>query len=308
MKLHVVIATRGRPELVAQLCQKLLQQSVAPASVTLVGASDADLAAVRALPSDAVPALHALCSPAPGATRQRNLGLQRVLEREAALGRQGRYAVVYLDDDFWPADNWLAACAEALQAHPDASGLTGRLLADGAHLSGGLGVQDAVDFLAGRRAPIPHWHGHQTPGTAGCAYGCNMVFVDHICERYRFDENLPLYSWQEDLDMSALAQRHGPILYAPHCVGVHLGVKSGRTSGLRFGYSQIANPVYLIRKGTMQRRRALRFVVRHLLSNSVRGLRRHPSIDYRGRLAGNALAAWDLITGRCDPRRIEGLK
>ena len=32
--------------------------------------------------------------------------------------------------------------------------------------------------------------------------------------------------------------------------GVHLGNKRGRVSGLRFGYSQIANPIYLLQKGT----------------------------------------------------------
>ncbi|AZO77314.1 hypothetical protein B5U98_17255 [Bosea sp. Tri-39] len=40
--------------------------------------------------------------------------------------------------------------------------------------------------------------------------------------------------------------------------GVHRAVKRGRTSGLRVGYSQIANTVYLARKGTMRRLRALR--------------------------------------------------
>ena len=134
-----------------------------------------------------------------------------------------------------------------------------------------------------------------------------MVFIDTICERYRFDENLPLYGWQEDLDLSSQAQKHGPILFEPGCVGVHLGVKSGRTSGLRFGYSQIANPWYLIRKGTMPPRKAITFVIRHLLSNSLRGVRNHPLVDYRGRLRGNLIAMRDLLLGRCHPRRIESL-
>jgi hypothetical protein len=87
-------------------------------------------------------------------------------------------------------------------------------------------------------------------------------------------------------------------------VGVHLGVKSGRISGLRFGYSQIANPLYLHRKGTLALSRAVRQMTRNVLSNAARALRPEPWCDRRGRLRGNALAARDWLRGRLDPRRI----
>lgn len=306
MKLYIVIATRSRAELVASLCRHLQQQEFKADRIVVAGTCEADVSATRELPVGGGTLDVIVCAQL-GSCAQRNAAVKHLRALRLKHLDVDRYAIVFLDDDFWPANSWLRACSESLAARPDAVGLTGRLLADGAHLPTGLTVDEAETFLDGRRPPIPHWHGGLAPGEAACAYGCNMVFVDSICEKYGFDENLPLYGWQEDLDLSTLARRHGPLLYEPRCQGVHLGVKSGRTSGLRFGYSQIANPAYLIRKGTMERRRAFRFVVRHLLSNSVRSLRYHPLIDYRGRLRGNLKAMADLVTGRCHPRRIETL-
>ncbi|WP_088279089.1 glycosyltransferase family 2 protein [Ideonella sp. A 288] len=308
MKLYIVIATRGRPELATALCRQLQRQVLAADRIVVAGTQESDVAPVRDVDGRAGTPVDVMVCPAPGSCAQRNSALDHLRSVRQTQGETGRYAVAFLDDDFWPGPTWLRACRDALLARPDAMGLTGRLLGDGAHLPAGLTTADADDLLDGRRPPIPHWHGSTEPGEVACAYGCNMVFIDTVCERYRFDENLPLYGWQEDLDLSTLARRHGPLLYEPGCIGVHLGVKSGRTSGLRFGYSQIANPLYLIRKGTMERRRALRFVLRHLLSNSVRGLRHHPLVDYRGRLRGNLMAMRDLVAGRCHPRRIETLR
>lgn len=93
-------------------------------------------------------------------------------------------------------------------------------------------------------------------------------------------------------------------MYEPTCRGVHLGVKKGRVSGLRFGYSQIANPVYLARKRTMARKRACAFVTRHLLSNLYHSVHGDPVFDYRGRLRGNFLAFADIMKGVSHPARV----
>jgi hypothetical protein len=86
--------------------------------------------------------------------------------------------------------------------------------------------------------------------------------------------------------------------------GVHLGAKSGRTSGKRLGYSQVMNPVYLARKGTYPWKRALRSISRHLAINLVRSVRPEAWVDRRGRLLGNGLALIDLCRGRIVPERI----
>ena len=67
----------------------------------------------------------------------------------------------------------------------------------------------------------------------------------------RFDERLVLYGWQEDIDFTSQLRQRGRVVCVSNIRGVHLGLKAGRVSGERFGYSQVVNPVYLIRKGTV---------------------------------------------------------
>ena len=74
------------------------------------------------------------------------------------------------------------------------------------------------------------------------------------------------------------------------CAACISGIKAGRVSGKRFGYSQVVNPVYLIRKGTIPRASRCRLMARNLAANLVRSLRPEPYIDRRGRLRGNVLA------------------
>jgi hypothetical protein len=86
---------------------------------------------------------------------------------------------------------------------------------------------------------------------------------------------------------------------------VHLGTKrSGRSPGKHLGYSQVANRIYIMRKGHMTPFQALTGNLKNIASNLVRSLRPEPWVDRRGRLTGNALAVWDWVRGRVDPERI----
>jgi hypothetical protein len=120
----------------------------------------------------------------------------------------------------------------------------------------------------------------------------------------RFDERLVLYGWQEDIDFTNQLRRHGKIVSLGKLIGVHLGAKSGRVSGIKFGYSQICNPVYLMLKGTMPPSFGLELMSRNVLANIVKSLRPEAYIDRRGRLRGNILAALHLIRGRVEPEYI----
>ncbi len=99
----------------------------------------------------------------------------------------------------------------------------------------------------------------------------------------------------------------GRIVRDSNLSGVHLGVKGGRTSGVRFGYSQIANPVYLWRKGTLHLDRALGQIARNVAANLRKSLKPEPWADRRGRVRGNFRAFYDLLRGRLDPRRVREL-
>jgi GT2 family glycosyltransferase len=121
-------------------------------------------------------------------------------------------------------------------------------------------------------------------------YGCNMaVRLAPVREhRIRFDERLPLYGWQEDVDLSRRLAQFGAVVRMEAARGVHLGAKSGRGSGVRLGYSQVANPIYLARKRMgYPLRRAVNHIARNLLSNIVRSTWPESYVDRRGRLRGN---------------------
>ena len=135
-------------------------------------------------------------------------------------------------------------------------------------------------------------------------YGCNMalrlsaVYANGV----NFDENLPLYGWLEDVDFSRQLAPFGRIIRNEGMIGVHLGSKGGRGSGVRTGYSQIANPLYLWRKGTLRLDRALMQMCRNILANYAKLMRPEPWVDRRGRALGNALGFRDLVRGRLHPK------
>lgn len=226
-----------------------------------------------------------------GLTTQRN----RIL-RSAITGSQ---IVVFLDDDFLPAPEFLPVIATTFAAQPDIAIATGHVLADGI-LTGGLELAEALDILAVSRAPSDRITEVYN------AYGCNMAVrlapvIDH---NVTFDERLPLYGWLEDVDFSRNIARYGRSVQIWGARGVHLGVKSGRQSGLKLGYSQVANPVHLMRKRTMSAPRALSQIGRNLLANGRGFLLHDAAIDRRGRLLGNIRAIADLLKGNLSPSRI----
>src|SRR5262249_49325392 len=135
-------------------------------------------------------------------------------------------------------------------------------------------------------------------------YGCNMIYRASAIGETRFDERLPLYGWQEDVDFAAQIHKRGRIVRSQAFAGVHRGVKSGRLGGLRLGYSQIANPVYLARKGTMGLSHAGLLMMCNFVANHAKALRPEPWVDRKGRLRGNWLALWHLMTGQIDPCRV----
>ncbi len=120
----------------------------------------------------------------------------------------------------------------------------------------------------------------------------------------RFDERLVLYGWQEDIDFTSQLRCPRPRGRISNILGVHLGIKAGRVSGTRFGYSQVVNPVYLIRKGTVPATFALPQMLRNIAANSSRSVWPEPYVDRRGRLHGNLLAITHVAMGRVEPEYI----
>lgn len=285
MRLFVVVATVGRAALTRQTVDLLAEQTRPPDGIVVVGVGAADVAGVesaRGAPEIAF-AERGLC-------RQRNRGLELIAGRADI--------VTFFDDDFLPAADHLEQVAALFAEYPDIAGITGDLVADGIHGSG-YALADAHALLRDAAPRDPAIRQREA------LYGCNMSIRLAAAAGLRFDEALPLYGWQEDIDFTIQLGRRGRLVSTPRVTGVHLGTKGGRTSGKRIGYSQVANLVYLWRKGTMQPKLGERLLFNNLLANLVRSAWPEPHVDRRGRLLGNLVAIADLARGRIDPRRIE---
>lgn len=290
----VGIATTGRREVLRDTLEQIARQERRPDRILICPVADNDVdwdhAAGLAVPVERVTGPQ-------GSSAQRNAIIEVAGDPDV---------IIFFDDDFLPADGFLAETECLFLQNPDIIAATGHVLADGIR-GPGIDLPEALAILAADTAP--------ENGKAGVEptvnlYGCNMAFRFATIMRSgaRFDENLPLYGWHEDIDFSGQLSGLGRIVLADALRGVHRGVKRGRTSGVKFGYSQVANTVYVMRKGTMGWPRALRFLIGNTLANVIGSLRPQGLVDRRGRLKGNLLAYGDLLRGRIDPRRILSLR
>jgi glycosyltransferase involved in cell wall biosynthesis len=290
MKLTVIIATFGRKTLLDRTLAFLEGQTRLPDAV-LVSAPDESH--IEARESSAFPLRWVLG--ARGLCAQRNKALAEVLGQTDI--------VTFFDDDFLPAADYLQKVEEAFLANPGWAVIRGDAVVDGANSAGlsfeeGLAALREAELSRAVRPVEPKVENHVG------GYGCNMsINARHIGDT-RFDERLPLYGWQEDIDFTCQLGRKGRVVGINTLFGVHLGAKGGRVSGVRFGYSQLVNPIYLARKGTVPSVFAFNLIWRNIAANIVKSLWPEPWIDRRGRLKGNLLAALHVARGRIEPEHI----
>lgn len=285
----VMFATLGRAEILTANVRRLLErQTLKPAAVILSVSRPEDAGMAASLAGVRV------VTGSPGLPAQRNRALEAL--------PPGADIIVFFDDDFLPADDWIEAAVNVFVREPDVVGLTGHVVQD--DIKGpGLSFDDAVRRLAQPDIP-PSWR-YREPFSP---YGCNMAFRASAVGSLRFDERLVLYGWLEDRDFGArLASRGGRLIKISQARGVHMGAKSGRVSGERLGYSQIVNPLYMLRKGSMTMSQVTDHVFRNMASNLLGSLKPEPFIDRRGRLRGNLMGWADILRGRLRPERAKDI-
>jgi hypothetical protein len=289
-KIHVAIATKGRPKVLKETLAMLGRQTRKPDSVLVAPAQPADLAGIHLLTEGC----RHVVGPA-GLCAQRNSILSELVKEDV------QDIVVFFDDDYFPCKDYLAAVERAFVEEPDIVMTTGALIADGIKgpgisVASGRALVEQAEWVAkvtGRRVIVYN------------GYGCNMAFrLAPVLQGMRFDERLPQYGWLEDVDFSRRLAPYGRIVKLPDARGVHLGTKSGRTPGIRLGYSQIANPLYLVKKGTLTPRKAFLQMSRNFAMNCLRSFRPEAYIDRRGRLCGNFIGLVDAANRREDPEKV----
>lgn len=286
-RIFVLIPTIGRAACVRDVVGLLDRQTRVPDGVIVVGVSEADVAGVSE--ATTLPIEVALWQK--GLTRQRN----RALVMAAAGGAD---IVLFIDDDFVMAPTYLAELEAAFAADTSIAGITGRVIRDGVK---GLPIPFAEAVALGEQDRRPD--AVRVEDKQGL-YGCNMAFRCSVIAGLEFDEKLPLYGWQEDVDFANRVSKRGRVVRMNTMAGVHMGQRGGRQPGRRLGYSQIANPVYLLRKRTIRPGLAYRIIWRNIASNLIRSIVPDPDIDRRGRALGNLIALKDIVMGRDDPERI----
>jgi glycosyltransferase involved in cell wall biosynthesis len=294
LRTAVIIPTKGRPQELSNLLDTLALQTVL-SDITIVSAcehSDISQSNVRGKNIEVL-------FGSPGLPGQRNRALSLV---------RGKFdIVIFFDDDFIPSRFWIERIQMLMAAQLDIVCVTGSVLIDGVTIGGlewsvGQSIVNQADSSKSmlnlndvkmRDDPLP--------------YGCNMAFRAKSIEHLTFDERLVLYGWLEDRDFAFRAGTEGRMIWTDAVWGVHLGTKRGRTPGLRFGYSQMVNPWYLMKKGSMTPFDVCRQIFRGLAGNAIGSLAKNSHNDRWGRLKGNIIGIKDIMFGRWAPERVAEL-
>ena len=215
MKLGLVIASHGRPDLLQKVLTHLMSQRRIPDEVVISAVDSKDIP--RAI--DTIANVRCIFGNA-GLTSQRNRGISCLIGTADVI--------TFIDDDFIVGEDYFLNLESFFEVDNSIAGVTGEVIADGA-ASSGLTYEQGLELTEqySKRAKTPYTR--EIQGT----YGCNMAFRTSSIGSVRFDERLPLYGWQEDLDFSGAMRAEGRIVKTNRVWGVHLGTKRGKGSETR---------------------------------------------------------------------------
>jgi glycosyltransferase involved in cell wall biosynthesis len=282
----IVICSANRPAVLSETVDSLLHyQSVRVCEIIISVFDEAHVAEK----TRAHKAVRVVLSPRQGTSVQRNVAIQLV---------RTRYTL-FLDDDVELAPNFIDSMERLLEKSENAVAAAGFLVIDGSRRDTGLDRKLARSYAVNYV---------QEKDNYSSGEGRNLFVRTTMFEKVLFDEKLALYGWLEDFDFATNCLRHGQIIMNTETCFAHLATPGGRTSGLRFGYSQMVNPFYLWKKNGKP---GLTHVVfGHWLTHFAYNFRgafvRFPSnrSDRRGRFKGNVIALSHLLAGRVDPSYI----
>jgi GT2 family glycosyltransferase len=294
LRTAIIIATRSRPQEVSNLLNTLALQTQSPDVIVVSACDHTDIEQGSAGAKN----IEVLFGP-PGLPAQRNRALSLV---------HGKYdIIIFFDDDFIPSRFWIERLQLLLVTQSDLVCVTGHVLIDGATTGGlewsnGQTIVNSADSSR-KMLALKDWNMLDDP----LPYGCNMAFRAKSIEHLTFDERLVQYGWLEDRDFAFRAGTGGRMIRTDALWGVHLGTKRGRVPGLRFGYSQVVNPWYLMKKGSMRPSDVYRLIFRGLAGNTIGSFAKNSHIDRWGRLKGNIIGIKDIMFGRWAPERVAEL-
>jgi GT2 family glycosyltransferase len=291
MKLGLVIASHARPDILEKVLMIIVSQPRVPDDIVVSAVDQADMPKF----DQTLGGVGAIFGSA-GLTCQRNRGIAYLIDKTDVI--------VFIDDDFIVGRDYFLNMERIFEEDDSIVGVNGEVVVDGAGSPG-------FTFEQGLQLVEQYNQQHKTAlvmREIKGAYGCNMAFRTSSIGSLRFDERLPLYGWQEDLDFCGALRSAGRIVRTNLVWGVHLGTKGGKGSEVRLGYSQIVNPAYIVTKGNMSFAYAFWLASRNFLANLIKSIRPERYVDRRGRLQGNLIGLFHVMTGRLTPEYILKLK
>lgn len=272
MALAIIIPTFGRKAALEVTLRALFGVVNPEDRVVVVSCREGDV------PEVALPGLVYIIG-RKGSSCQRNRGLDFV----QGLGRTFT-AVLFIDDDVVLAEGFLESLMREHHKFPSVAGFTCHVIADGAR-TGEIQVDDAQQIAKAWQAR----HSVDSLVLASVPY-VGFSMRGDLVGLVRFDERLAEYGFMEDFDFFVRLRSWGQTAYAASCGLVHLAVGAGRTSQRKFGFSQIMNPLYLAKKGTLP----LSDCAKHTLKATAANLLGVIAAHRRQRLIGNLLA-WGIF-------------
>ena len=288
MNTTVIICSFNRSAILHDTVCSLLQQTTRPEAILLSLCDE-----LSVLPeTKSLPGVRCIFGPQ-GSSAQRN----------TAIAFASTPYALFLDDDVELAPEYIEQMERVFMADPSIAAASGEVVEDGA--KSGKGIERSVAINA-----LLHYRGGRecTGIKIKDFFGCNMFVRRDILDKERFDERLPLYGWLEDRDFLWRCAKHGKMIRNRSAQIAHLATRSGRTSDVRYGYTKIANPFYMWRKGVVSNVAELivMYWIKTTFANIARAIapRQSPTADYRQRLKGNFLAYRDLLLFRIDPQNI----
>jgi len=288
----VVVISKGRPAILKETLEGLLLQTKKASQVIVVVTCADDL------PPQDRPDFIEFYIDKPGICRQRNLGLEKIAP--------GTDYVAFFDDDVELKADYLEKAATFLDSSPAIVGISGWMVRDG-----NISREEAKRAIAGYRPGETYKGTFLRDVKYAILYGCAMIMRGSVMKYEKFDENLPLYAYGEDYDISMRLRRHGFIGRYMECVGVHLASPGGRINEVQRGYSMIANNWYFMRKGVCHlppMLAHLRFWTivfgKHLVVAFWHMLKGNKPLNNARRAWGFLIGAADVLRGRSSPERM----
>lgn len=281
MKTAIIIPSTGRAEILGKTLERLVRQLKAASQVLVVVVEQLDL-------PEKIPDFVTVVFAEKGSTTQRNAGIERVMSDVDLL--------LFIDDDTFLHRNYIEMLEKIFEDHEDLIGVSGQVVRNG-----DVTIDEADEILNAISAtdivtPIEIVD-------SGGLYGCNMAVRKSLMGDVRFDERFVLYGWLEDADFAFNLKIYGRVCRSMALKCVHLMYSTGgRSNHVRFGFSQVMNPLYLSLKHRqsimkMMREHWLKGVPKNILC-SVFGPNR---VDRFNRLKGNLIAFSLILCGRIQP-------